>query len=361
MKSTKAYLEISGKSLEAIHRSFEDITVSEPQLVANLVFNIAQVFKNVSLSNHVQIKAGGIFVHQVPLVRYFHKIPKTIELGDLLLLRSQVDNGKVVDRRAMLLQAKKIKNGTSQPSNKAQNNLYTYWPEFEYVKSGALNGQKRHIVGLDIHSACKYLLIQTNSIHSEICCNILDYFFDIAGYCRDINIHEDICGFHHDLLKACCCSSFQFTCSFTAQPTQPLSYYRNLVIELTSFILGDTGKTFSEESVLNDCGWNQVIYDLIHSTAKLCSVYTERASQRKNASRGQFLQKLFCTATDSTFLFGGLDSSPPFTMGEALIAQESVPVQERVLPQGDGDGFDSQIEDENRGISIIHFRVGSQG
>lgn len=109
------------------------------------------------------ISASGVFVHAQPFVRcssFPDDRPESVEIGDLLLLRSAVHAGAVLERRTLLLQAKKIPSVPATPGNRNQYHLYAEWPTFEYVCSTReLNGKRRHITGMDLYDASKYFLI----------------------------------------------------------------------------------------------------------------------------------------------------------------------------------------------------------
>src|SRR5690606_4992138 len=110
--------------------------------------------------------------------------PASVELGDLLLIRTGVQYGKVRDRRAILLQAKKT---GSIPVNRVdtnQHHLYAHWPVFTYVRSrSALNGKQRNIAGPDQYAGSKYFLIG-NHPASACCRNPVAHFYGPRRNCQ---------------------------------------------------------------------------------------------------------------------------------------------------------------------------------
>lgn len=236
----------------------------EPQLVANLVYHIPRAVNSLGpLSGRTHtVKAGGVFVHQQPQVlfdTYPKSSPKRVEIGDLLLLRTEVRDSVVHSRSALLLQAKKYKTLPVAPDNKNQYYLYANWPKFTYIGSTKeLNGKKRHVVGLDMHSASKYLLLGSNPQGCVHC--PLQYF---PAACR---------------------------CGMTAQPTSPsLNHYRCFLQELFDFIMGDVGKSFNRPPQPWTKGWDRVMDDLIKVTAKRATEYIRGAFPGTNPYRGQGL------------------------------------------------------------------------
>lgn len=94
----------------AVGDAFWYTTRSEPQLVANLVWQLPKYINAASLSGSTKVKAGGVFVHARPFVActsFPEPKPASVEIGDLLLLRTLVVNKKVEEQHALLLQAKK--------------------------------------------------------------------------------------------------------------------------------------------------------------------------------------------------------------------------------------------------------------
>ena len=124
-----------GKSLS---KALKDYSQHEPQLVANIVWHITNQLNRITFNNGLEIQTGGIFVHQQPQVKcidFPEDSPGSVEIGDLLFLRTEKRNGVVCSRSALLLQAKKIRSIPASPDNKNQHHLYAKWPPFEYVWS----------------------------------------------------------------------------------------------------------------------------------------------------------------------------------------------------------------------------------
>ena len=155
-----------------INNALSDIGKSEPQLVANLVWEIPRAINNLRFSNGEKITSGGVFVHAQPFVKcknFPDQTKKAVEIGDLLLLRTEVSGEKITNRRALMLQAKKVSSYSIKPDNVNQHYLYATWPSFEYTRSTEeLNGKGRCVTGLDLYNATRYLLI--NNTKNDHCC-----------------------------------------------------------------------------------------------------------------------------------------------------------------------------------------------
>jgi hypothetical protein len=250
------YSKLENAVETAISATFSNISKPEPQLIANLAWEFPSAINNLGLKN---ISAGGVFCHQRPHVMY-KPFPdprhKSVEVGDILIIRKLVKRKEIVDTRALLFQAKKIYKLDTQPDNLNQWRLYADWPVFTYTCPKTLAGKKRHIREPDMYDAAKYLLIVDGQSaceefaychlkHSEHCCNIL-----------------------------------------TAQPRQPqIGGYQCFIHEILEFIYGNAGKPF-ETPDPGTRGWNQFIFDQIAATAELTSTYIKTASSGKAIKRG---------------------------------------------------------------------------
>ena len=234
------------KLLCAIHKAVNNSLAnphqhSEPQLIANLVKKLPDALNRVSLGRGHSLKTGGVFIHAQPLVKcksFPESNPKSVELGDLLLIRTSIHNNKKVqERRALLLQAKKATQIPTSPGNPNQHHLYANWPSFTYVQSGpTLNGKTRHIKGPNLYSGTKYFLIGKNPVAGEL---------------------------------------------WFAEPSHPkLSAYRCFYQELLDFIIGNTGRQYQKPPPKYTRGWDRVIQDLLKQTAVKVSVYTGRAGTK---------------------------------------------------------------------------------
>lgn len=305
----------------AVARALVNPEEHEPQLVANLVCEIPREIGALNLSF---IKCGGVFVHQTPLVKckdFPDKTPKSVEIGDLLLLRKEVRPGRPDSRSALLLQAKKLTSVPQIPDNKNQHHLYAKWPAFEYGHATAkLNGQRRHIRGLDIFSACQYLLLFRNSC---LCTSYLQ-----------------------DPLSSLCSVGHCAQGALIAHPTEPaLSHYRCFVGEIVYFVFGEAGKRYKVPPHHRDKNWNKVIEDLTTITAESVSVYMDKASGSKSTTRGSCLCFL---SGEISGILGGRFSEDVRT-SKVLVKDGEVPrVPER----------NTDLEnDQGAGIPVIEFTV----
>ncbi|QVL36758.1 hypothetical protein [Aminirod propionatiphilus] len=320
--------------MDAIHLAFEDAFENtaqhEPQLVANLVWHLPKQLNSITLSSKGNsLKTGGVFVHAQPFVRAdsFPKTkPESVEIGDLLLLRTAYQAETLIDRRAMLLQAKKTANLSARLYNENQHYLYAHWPIFEYVQSTPrLKGQKRHIKGLDVYDATKFLLIANGPLLFSPCC------------CGSAPFLRHYCLRHH---------CFGHCPALTAHPTEPcLSHHRCFAMDLLDFIFGASGKTYNEEFHHRVNGWDKVIEDLTKITAKRNSVFMERASGRVSRKRGELMFALLPHEGMPSFSrFSHLELCAPDITG--MDGPPSVP-----------DSNYGEDGEEERGISILEFAI----
>ena len=313
------YSKLYQQVFKATYESFKEQYQPEPLLVANLVWHLPRRLNRLSLSGGTRIACGGVFVHAQPFVKssdFPQSTPASVELGDLLLLSTQIVAGQVTERRAMLLQAKKANRIPTRPDNPNQLYLYTNWPAFEYVRSTPhLNGRKRFLYEWGMYNAAKYLLIGDR--HGIYPC------------------------FHWD------CGPFGCPCfSMTAQPGDPeLSHYRCFCGELVDMILGNAGKHYTSPPPKWNRHWDRVIEDLTKVTAARTSKYMARASRGARDLRGQV--KIFCLGTGSMHKESALADAG---MPEDLFKEEADRPTEMVFDENDR---------FSGGISIIEFVVES--
>lgn len=278
-------IERLGDAVEhALHDAFRDLTRSEPQLIANLVAALPKCVNGISLSGPAKIKVGGVFVHAQPFVScasFPDKTKVSVEIGDLLLIRTLVVNQKIGERRALLLQAKKADSIPTIPDNPNQWHLYEQWPRFTYAaRSGGLTGKARHIKEPDMYDAAKYLLIGTDvaALYWHRMC------------CVDWSLH-----WHHHWPGSCI--------HHTAQPTKPeISRYRCFVGELVEFLVGNAGKIF-DRPASRTRGWNRVIHDLIAETTKAKAIFMGRAAQQPTTRYPRGTGMMFMTSAISSDFF----------------------------------------------------------
>ena len=315
-------VQIGDAVADALYNAFKNPTQSEPQLVANLVFEFPKEINKVNLSGATKVAAGGVFVHSRPFVAcksFPNSTPESVEIGDLLLIRTLVVNGNVAEKRALLLQAKKTDSIPVIPDNKNQWHLYEQWPGFTYApRSGGLTGKPRHIKEPDMYEAAKYLLIDNGSYargRHYICCIGCQFHWHRRW--------PDIC-FQH-----------------TAQPTTPkISRYRCFAGELVEFLAGNAGKVFAKPKPRTR-GWDRVIQDLIDETAKAKTIYAGRAAgQSTSAMRGNSVS--FCS-------LAGQSGFSQFGGGDDGVAND---FEEPPNVPADWNG-----DDDGGGISIIEFVV----
>jgi len=314
-----------------LSRSFSDFNQSEPQLIANLVWHLPRYVNDLQFKNGIQICAGGVFVHGQPFVQCANfpaSTPRSVEIGDILLLRTAMQQGAVVSRKAMLLQAKKVGLLPSTPDNQNQHHLYASWPSFKYVRSTkSLNGKKRHVSGIGAYNGAKYLLISSDCSCLEDCPSMV---------CVDDMACRPGCPVQ------------------VAQPTWPeLSHYRLFQKELVDFIVGDAGRDFISPPPTRTRGWDRVIEDLTRVTAERVSRYISRSSQGASSARGQMF--FLSGAPASSY-----EASPTHSLFNAVRREES----EEYYGGGDGPPVvpsEYFPDDEGQGLSVIEFVVETEG
>lgn len=297
-----------------------DVNQSEPYIVANMIYKIVDATNSTKTRKNLKkiISASGIFVHSSPFVKY-NKIetigrkttPKSVEIGDLLLLRTAKRPDGTYSRHALLLQAKKVKNINFYPlvpDNAKQHYLYANWPKFEYTNSSNLNGEQRHIRGWHLYHAAQYLIVD---------------------------------------------SSKKFV---TYMPNIPkIRYYKNFVRQLTDFILGHEGKPF-EYGKLNK-NWDHVITDLMDETAKrtrkeMKSRAKGNVRTRKGIKAGLrgYGMMYFASDVNSKILLNHFSDDEMIKLNNmALDSNDIIDIPPT---------FDSEKhEKESEGISIIEFFI----
>lgn len=313
--------------VEEIHNSimssFQNTNLSEPNIIAKFMYEIVQRINNLQLST---IRAGGVFIHSSPLVscrNFPNPSPASVELGDLLLVRSEIIPGSPIKRAALLLQAKKVNQFRCMPNNGNQYFLYSNWPTFKYIRIGRQNqrrgvshliGKSRTILSNDIGNATKYLLIKIPYTECEI------YPFCFSHFC--------------------CIPLNNCTAVTAIATTNELSYHECFAYELFKFILGFGGKQFSLPPRRRSRNWDRVIEDLFKNVASLASDFTRRASDQRNSARG-ILRMFFHNMDNSLY-----ENSIFHSFGINTADRNDEP------PSNNDNDFDIN---EPSGISILEF------
>ena len=299
----------------AIHSALKNPAQSEPQLVANLVWQIPAHFNSIPA-----IRATGVFVHGRPLVTCsnFPKAkPPSVEIGDLLFLRSKkARSGKITARQALLLQAKKANVFPTHPDNLNQLHIYANWPTLTYKSGmGSKNGASCTLRGSDLSDAAQYL------IFPDSCCRV-------SQSCRPWPFRYY--GVTNDAL--------------TAHATWArLTHYRGFLETLIEFVFGNAGKRYRTLSKPDLSGWTTLIHDLVTATKDATSVYISRASS------GTTDQRL-------RFMCGALDLSSALSVGD-----DATPL--RGFAQADGSDGSPEIpsepmfEEPAGGLPIVEFVI----
>lgn len=326
-EAQKERSKIIGIIEKTVYTALSDITKTEPHWVANLVFYLSDMVNNrlrkMFNDYGIQVKSGGIFVHQQPQVKcnnFPKKSPNAVEIGDLLLIVTHKLSNGTLSRNALLLQVKRMRDWPPKTDNPNQHHLYAYWPEFEYVRSTpALNGHKRLVTGPHLYNGAKYLLIGGGI--QEL--NLLRKMFDC---------------------QLCCCfieySESSECNAVTAYPSKPhLSGFNYLTCELYNLLFGNAGRSFIYQPSNNNINWDQVITDLIDVTSHRISSYTK-------GPRGK--------GDLSCFLVGDISS---VLVGSRIETDLNESVERGDTPPQITESSEEDIESENRGISIVEIYI----
>lgn len=306
--------EIREKIEKAINETLKN-NLSEPHLIKILIdelVNNLNSIKNKKNGNiFFNIYSGGIFIHQRPKVKNIkNKNWKNgkgyVELGDLLLINTIVYELDIIQRSALLMQAKKGNiNKIITPDNYEQLDLYTTWPEFEYVSSGILKGKKRHIdreqdSNKDIDNGAKYLFINTNNTLPKT--------------------------------------------SVAAATKLELSELKDFIDEIYDFIKGSAGKEFclkKEED--KDIGWDRVITDMIDNISILALPESYQRAEHSEEKRGVGL----CRAPFEYLEYKGFESTP--IIGKILEISSIIDESNNT--------YNTNDRDEISGISMIEIII----
>ena len=220
-------------------------TPEEPDYVAALVLEGTKILEKgwnaISNKYDMPISITGIYCHQSPKVHYKGMKKSSCEIGDLLWCHFHKKLDGSYYNSALLLQAKKISKLPHHISNEEidQFKLYHDWPEFEYVRSGKLNGQKRKVNPSAPRNGAQYLAIDENSL-------------GLYGISR------------------------KYPC-ITCRSFNPLSKNEDLGKELTGLLTFKSGDMFNDKITSSSSkDWSKVIWDLLEVTAK-------RIMNRKNS------------------------------------------------------------------------------
>lgn len=311
------FTDVFDAAAGAIQSALKNPAQSEPQLVANLVWQIPAHFNSIP-----SISATGAFVHGRPHVTCsnFPKAkPPSVEIGDLLLLRSKkTRSGKITARQALLLQAKKADALPTYPDNLNQLHIYANWPTITYKRGmGSKNGSSRTLRASDLSDAAQYLIFPDST------CKVSRSFgpwpFWYYGITSD---------------------------ALTAHATWArLTHYREFLETLVRFVFGSAGKRYRTPSKPDPSGWSTLIDDLVTATKDATSVYISRASSGTTDKRLCFMCGAFDLSgalsfgDDATTLRGFAQSAgsdgPPEIPSEPMLEEPAggLPIVEFVIAE----------------------------
>jgi hypothetical protein len=207
-------------------------------LVLNGTKIIENEWRNVFDSVGIQIVVTGIYCHQTPKVNFGGMKGKSCELGDLLWCHAHSDIDGNVIRNAVLYQAKmsSVHPYRLSGNDKDQLKLYSSWPVFTYVTSGALNGQKRNVKPSAPRRGAQYLLIDGRPPE---------------------NLESGILGSPGTYPIGSCISS------------NPIMDHCDLGLELVHSLELLSGDPFDDrKTAIQENGWSKVVWDILESSAQ---------------------------------------------------------------------------------------------
>lgn len=249
VKKAKPYLVASARYsvLMSMLKAWDNCRVrgkepEEPDIVASLVLNGTKILENewreIFKLFKIQIAITGIYCHQTPKVNFGGMTGKSCELGDLLWCHVHSDIKENIIRNAILYQAKK---SSDQPyrirkDDSEQLQLYSTWPEFVYVGSGALNGQKRCVRPSAPRRGAQYLLIDD---------------------CPPEQPESGMLGFPGTYPIGCCI------------PNNLLIDHSDLGLELVHSLELLSGDPFDDRKTASkENGWSKVVWDILECSAQ---------------------------------------------------------------------------------------------
>lgn len=140
----------------------------EPDYIARLVLKGTPEFHQIISSYSYiwnNVSTVGVFCHQSPMVQYTDgNAVRRCELGDILWCHFHTDINGNIFRNALLFQSKMSDSiSLNTAYDDTQLKLYREWPQFEYYRSGALNGQVRNILPKQPHAGAQYMAIDNHN------------------------------------------------------------------------------------------------------------------------------------------------------------------------------------------------------
>jgi hypothetical protein len=224
----------------------------EPDFVAGLVLEstpiLYQAFSAIFAQHGIQFSLAAVFCHQTPKVQFAGMTKTSCEVGDLLIVHIHTARSGAVTRNALLYQAKM---SSKQPyrigsAEGDQLALYTRWPEFEYLQSPPLSGQRRDVMPKLPHMGAQYMLIDDRP-PSDPQSGLLGVpdTYPIGSCMADLYLYD----------------------------------HNHLAAELFNFLLLRSGRPFTDASPVSTVDdWSQVVWDLLRGALK-------KAFNRKKSGR----------------------------------------------------------------------------
>ncbi len=191
---------------------------------------------------------SAVFCHQKPEITFGFPPAGSCELGDILFVYVHTPRVGPPRRNAILFQAKSTSHQPYkiQSRENEQLRLYMDWPDFEYVRSSSLTGQKRYVTPKTPHSGAQYMLIDDRPP-----------FDPMSG----------LLGFPGTYPVGCC------------MPDESLRDHSHLASELFNLFIFRTGRPFEDRVTAGKKqDWSQVVWDILEAGIK-------KSFNRKNSAR----------------------------------------------------------------------------
>lgn len=298
-------------------------TPQEPDFVAGLVIETAPFIYSTLhtiLSPHkVSVSISAVFCHQKPEVIFGSHPTASCELGDILFAYVHTPNVGPTKRNAILFQAKSTSHYPYiiKSREKEQLRLYTDWPDFEYVRSTSLTGNKRFVTPKAPHSGAQYMLIDERPP--------LDPLTWLSSFPGTYHV-------------GCC------------MPDKSLRSHSHLASELFSLFIFRTGRPFEDKVTAGKKqDWSQVVWDILEAGIK-------KSFNRKNSGRHRVPRAVNGTVDnlDGAFFTNASTGLSCITATEVLGREKALAfyAKDNDIPSGNSNRrFDT--EEPESGVSIV--------
>ncbi len=295
----------------------------EPDYVASLVLDstpfLHEALGALFAKQKIWTSMAAVFCHQTPKVNFRGMQKSSCELGDLLIVHAHTTSSGSTSRNALLYQAKISRN---QPhivaqSERDQLRLYTDWPEFGYVKSPPLTGQKRAVSPSQPHQGAQYLLIDGRPLSNP----------------------------HSSLRRPW--GAFPLR---SCMADECLNAHNDFPSEFLDFLLLRSGRSFGDRRASSGkANWSALVWDLLE--VGLNNAFNRKNSGRTSSPRhaGADLKEL----DGCSFIAPG--SSQPGGIVSSILGPDKISFlfSNRMDEPPDDARLDSEGESQSRGVSLV--------